>query len=157
VSRARDVVALALVTPLAIAAAQTSGWHARPEAIALATKQQPGFNYEESRVASYTLPDPLAHNGATVTSVEAWRARRTEILNLFAATVYGRSPGRPDRVEFSVLEDNRAAMDGAATLRRIAVTSHHGQRSRRFELTLFLPNTSSGAAPALARSADAAG
>jgi hypothetical protein len=146
-SRARDVVALAIVTPLAVAAAQTSGWHARPETVALAVRQQPGFNYDESRVAPYTLPDPLAQNGTTITSVEAWRARRTEILNLFAANVYGRSPGRPDRVEFAVLEDNRTAMDGAATLRRIAITSHHGQRSQRFELTLFLPNASSAPAP----------
>jgi hypothetical protein len=38
-------------------------------------------------------------------------------------------------------------MDGVATLRRIAIESRQGQRSQRFELTLFLPNTRSGGAP----------
>ena len=38
-------------------------------------------------------------------------------------------------------------MDGAATLRRVAITSRQGSRTHRFELTLFLPNNRSGAAP----------
>jgi hypothetical protein len=38
-------------------------------------------------------------------------------------------------------------MDGAATLRRIAITSRQGTRSHRFELTLFLPNKPSGPRP----------
>jgi hypothetical protein len=38
-------------------------------------------------------------------------------------------------------------VDGAATLRRIAITSRQGTRTHRFELTLFLPNKPSGRVP----------
>jgi hypothetical protein len=158
VRRTRILVALAVIAPVAIATAQgppsPSGsgaagtqWHARPEAVVQAAKAQPGFNYEESRVVPYTLPDPLAYKGTKITSPEAWRARRAEILDLFRTNVYGRSPGRPEHVAFSVVEENPAAMDGAATLRRIAITSRQGVRSHRFELTLFLPNKPSGPRP----------
>ena len=145
--RTQVVAALAVALPIAMAAAQGTGWHARPEAVVQAARQQPGFNYDESRVESYTLPDPLASKGAKVASALNWPTRRAEILNLFRANVYGRSPARPEHVAFSVIEENPAAMDGAATLRRIAIESRQGSRSHRFALTLFLPNKRSGAAP----------
>jgi hypothetical protein len=135
------------IVALVALVAQAGGWRARPEVVAQASKQQPGFNYDESRVEPYTLPDPLAGKGGRVTSAEAWRARRAEILDLFRANVYGRSPGRPAHIAFSVLEESAAAMDGTATLRRIAIVSREGTRSHRFELTLFLPNKSSGPVP----------
>ena len=139
--------AVLFLGPAVIAAGQSRGWQARPQAVAQAAKQQPGFNYEESRVAPYTLPDPLASKGKKVTSAITWPARRAEILDLFRTNVYGRSPGKPEHVAFSVIEDNPKAMDGAATLRRIAIRSHQGARSHAFELTLFLPNARPGAAP----------
>jgi hypothetical protein len=135
---------------LAIAAAtamQGGGWHAKPEAVAHAAQQQPGFNYDEARVGTYMLPDPLLANGRQVRSPQAWRARRAQILDLFRDNVYGRSPGRPEHLEFSVVEENPAAMDGAATLRRVAITTRQGERSHTFELTLFLPNRRQTPAP----------
>ncbi len=138
---------LAMTTAVVITAAQSTGWQARAEAIAQATKQQSGFNYDESRVGSYTLPDPLAYKGTKVTSKEAWQARRAEILDLFRDNVYGRSPGKPEHTTFSVVEENTKAMDGAATLRRIAITSRQGAKAHQFTLTLFLPNKSSGPRP----------
>ena len=145
--KSTDGVAVLIVTLAGMTAAQAPGWHARPEVVAQAAKQQPGFNYDESRVEPYTLPDPLAHKNAPVKSALMWPPRRAEILELFRANVYGRSPGKPESVAFAVIEDNPKAMDGAATLRRIAITSRQGPRTHRFELTLFLPNKRSGAAP----------
>jgi hypothetical protein len=46
-----------------------------------------------------------------------------------------------------VIEENARAIDGAATLKRIAVLSTQGGREHRFELTLFLPNARPGPAP----------
>ncbi len=159
--RTQILAALAVIAPVSIATVQgppsPSGsgaagtqWHARPEAIALANKQQPGFNYDESRVESYTLPDLLVWiEGGKVNSPSIWREQRADILNLFRSNVYGRSPGRPEHVAFSTIDENLAAMDGTATLRRIAITSRQGARSHRFELTLFLPNKPSGPRPVL--------
>ncbi len=140
-------MALAAIATAVVMTGAQGGWQARPEAIAQAGKQQPGFNYEESRVGSYTLPDPLAYKGGKVTTREAWPARRAEILDLFRSNVYGRSPGRAEHVTFSTIEENPAAMDGAATLRRIAITSRQGTRSHQFTVTLFLPNKPSGPRP----------
>jgi (4-O-methyl)-D-glucuronate---lignin esterase len=147
VRRTALLASLAMTTAVVITAAQSTGWQARAEAIAQATKQQSGFNYDESLVGSYTLPDPLAYKGTKVTSKEAWRARRAEILDLFRDNVYGRSPGKPEHTSFSVVEENTKAMDGAATLRRIAIISRQGAKAHQFTLTLFLPNKPSGPRP----------
>jgi hypothetical protein len=134
--------------------AQGAGWRANPEVVARETAQRPDTIYDEARVPPYTLPDLLLAgsgpgsgppaNGAAgshrIATPAQWTSRRDEILGLFRDNVYGRSPGPPEHLTFTVLEENPRAMDGAATLRRIAIASRQGQRSHRFELTLFLPN-----------------
>jgi hypothetical protein len=51
-------------------------------------------NYDEDKVGSYTLPDPLVCNdGSRVTNAESWFARRRlEILEAYRAEIFGRSP-----------------------------------------------------------------
>ena len=129
-----------------IGVAQSSGWDAQPDAIARASKQQPGFNYDEERVPAYTLPDVLGAAGTIRTSDE-WRSRRGEVLQSFRDTVYGRSPGKPERLEFKSLEENRDAIEGKATLTRVGIVSQHEGRTHQFELILFLPNAREGAVP----------
>jgi hypothetical protein len=123
-----------------LALAQGGGWRANPDLAAREARQRPGINYDEARVPAYTLPDPLAVKAGRVATSAQWTARRDEILQLFRDNVYGRSPGPPKDLAFSVVEENPKAMDGAATLRRVRITSREGQRSHQFELTLFLPN-----------------
>lgn len=125
------------------------GWQADPAIVERATQARPGFNYHEDRVPSYDLPDPLCGSaGSLVRSPEEWAPRRAEILELFREHVYGRMPGRPDQLRFDVLEEDRHALDGAATLKRVAVESRHEGRDHRFDLTLFVPNDRRGPAPA---------
>jgi hypothetical protein len=142
---------LVLLTVLLLTAApltaQRPGWRADPEIVRKTAADRPTFNYEEARVGSYTLPDPLMGSAGRVSTAAEWPARRAEILELFRANVYGRSPGRPESLRFEVLEENPRAMDGAATLKRIAVISGQGGREHRFELTLFLPNRASWPVP----------
>jgi hypothetical protein len=127
--------------------AQKPGWHADPEVVRKASAQQPNTNYDESRVVPFTLPDPLAGAGGVIRTPDQWPARRTQILELFRENVYGRSPGRPDRLRFELVEENPGAMAGAATLKRIAILSTQGGREHRFGLTLFLPNARQGRVP----------
>jgi hypothetical protein len=140
------IAAVLLALPVA-AAAQNSGWQAKPEVVARTAQQQPGFNFDESRVPSYTLPDPLGSGSTRVAAASGWPARRAQILELFRANVYGRSPGRPEHLDFKVIEENASAMEGGATLRRVAIVSRQGARTHQFELTLFLPNGRTGAVP----------
>ena len=125
----------------------SAGWQANPELVKQLSAKQPAFNYDERKVGPYDLPDPLRMaNGSSARSVEVWPARRREIHELFREHVYGRSPGAPERLRFDVVEENPSAMDGAATLKRIAVVSTQAAREHRFELTLFLPNPPSRSA-----------
>ena len=143
------VTAAAACLLLVSAAAQDGGWRANPDVVARATKQQPGFNYDESRVGTSFLPDVLGAGAAAVRTRTQWRARRTELLERFRDNVYGRSPGRPEHLDFGTVEENTQAMDGAATLRRVAIRSRQGSRSHEFELLLFLPNAANTRVPVL--------
>ena len=64
-------------------------------ALTLAAQNPPDGNYDESKVPPYTLPDPLVmQDGTPVTTAAQWRERRRpELLGIFAADVYGRTPG----------------------------------------------------------------
>jgi hypothetical protein len=128
--------------PLLVASlgfARADGWHADPAVVARTTKDQPGFNFDESRVGPYTLPDVMPR-GVAIHTPDAWQPRRAEILNLFRDDVYGRAPGRPEQLSFEKIEENAHAMDGTATLERVAIVSRQSGREHRFVLTLFVPN-----------------
>jgi hypothetical protein len=141
--------ALALLALPLTAAAQGAGWKANPEVVRKTsiTPNRVGFNFEESGVGSYTLPDPLAYRGTEVKTPEEWKARRAEILELFRENVYGRSPGRPEKLRFEIVEEDPRAMNGAATRKRISVVSGQSGREHRFDVNLFLPNAPQGRVP----------
>ena len=62
------------------------------------------FNYDESKVPAYELPELLKLNdGTPVKAAATWKKkRRAEVLELFRSEVYGRRPGRPEGLRFEV-------------------------------------------------------
>src|SRR5262245_29093114 len=68
-----------------------NSWHANAATVAAASKRA-GFNFEESKVGDYKLPDPLIAADGTPVTVETWPARRAEILALFESQVFGHAP-----------------------------------------------------------------
>lgn len=139
-------VAGLLAVSIAVSA-QEAGWQAKPDAVQRNARQRPEFNYDEAGVKPYDLPDPLVTGRGRVRTPSDWRARRTEILELFRTHVYGRSPGKPGTLRFETIENKPSAVSGAATLKRIAVHSGHDGREHRFELALLLPNARRGPVP----------
>ena len=131
---------------LRAAGQEAAGWQANPQLVDQETVRQKGVNYTESRVGTFELPDPLAGARGRVRDSAGWAPRRAEILELFREHVYGRSPGKPDRLTFEEVERNDRAMDGAATLQRVAIVSTRQGRTHRFQLTLFLSESRSGTA-----------
>lgn len=105
-------------------------------------------------VAERRLPDALTFiSGEKVTSPAQWEARRSEILELFRANVYGRAPlERPPGLSFRVENLDAQAMGGAATLKQVAITySGLGARAKsqgKINLILFVPNKRTRPAPA---------
>jgi hypothetical protein len=140
-SAARPIAAmLAIVALVATVEGQKPGWQPQPDVVKKLSAAQPDVNYDEDNVPAFTLPDPLAARGGKVRTVDEWKARRAELIELFREHVYGRSPGKPETVRFELLEEQAPAMGGAATLTRVAVVSRHRQREHRFGLTIFLPS-----------------
>src|SRR5690349_13698972 len=80
-------------------------------------------NYDEEKVGTYYLPDPLTMvDGARVKTADDWKTkRRPEILELYRKHMFGRSPGRPEGLKFEVKSTKADALDGLATRKEILI------------------------------------
>src|SRR5882762_84377 len=69
----------------------------RPEAPASLPREAAGIpvNYDEAKVGTYTLPDPLVMNdGKPVKDAKTWTLRRRpEIVRIFETQQFGVAPG----------------------------------------------------------------
>ena len=108
--------------------------------LARAQPTGPDVNYDESRVGTLPLPDPLlASDGSRVADDATWRrTRRGEILELFRTHVYGRSPGRPADMRFEA-GPPEMALDGRATRREVRVHFSGRPDGPYLDLLLFVP------------------
>ncbi len=119
-------------------------------ACGLAGAQQRVTNYDESKVGSYTLPDPLIFNdGSRVRTAGDWTKRRAEILELFATDVYGHSPRAPKSIAYEVTETNQKALDGRATRKQVTIWFGAGNAGPKENLLLYIPAASAGPIPAI--------
>lgn len=98
-----------------------------------------------------TLPDPLVSaTGVKVKSAREWRnRRRAEVLELFRAHVYGRSPGRPAGLTFKVVEEDADALNGRATRREVDIAFRGSRGIFSFRLVIYLPNSAKNPVPVL--------
>jgi pimeloyl-ACP methyl ester carboxylesterase len=138
-----------LLLPARLLAQEETGWQASPEIIERWSKTRKGLNFEEDRVPAYVLPDALTTlTGKKVTHMEEWwTMRRPEVLELCTKEIYGRVPKTPYEQTFEVLREDRNALGGAATLKRVGITIRSGGKSLTIHLTLYTPNRAAGAAP----------
>jgi hypothetical protein len=98
-------------------------------------------NYDESKVGTYTLPDPLAlEGGGWVTDADTWtKLRRPQLLRLFEENVYGRSPARPKDMSFEVFDVDRHALGGKAIRKQVTVYFSANKNGPREDVLLYLP------------------
>ena len=106
-------------------------------------------NYDESKVPSYTLPDPLKMNdGSPVTTVAQWEGeRRAELLELFRSEMYGRSPGRREGQHYKVVLHDDNAFGGIATREEVLIYFDASEQ-RYIRLLVYTPNDAKGPVPA---------
>jgi hypothetical protein len=107
-------------------------------------------NYDESKVAAYTLPEVLkTSRNQVIADKTSWEnIRRHEILALFKNEVYGQMPATYDSMSFIVSNLATDAMKGKATLKEIQITLWKIGKSVTIDLVYFLPTKRTGPVPA---------
>jgi hypothetical protein len=98
-------------------------------------------NYDETKVGTYTLPDPLTcADGSRVTNSETWtHKRRAEILELYRENIFGRSPDAGTNVTFNVWEVSTNALGGTATRKQIEINFSGTADGPLAHLLLYTP------------------
>src|SRR5690606_8790553 len=111
---------------------------------------QQNINYDESKVPDYVLPELLVTaTGKAISSARQWEElRRPELLELFAAQMYGRTPDDSGiTVRYELLTENPAALGGKATSKQVKFIFSNGKKELEALLLLLLPNGSAGNVP----------
>lgn len=104
-------------------------------------------NYDESKIAPYTLEDPLTFaDGRKLTDKSQWEARRAEILDIFAKEMFGRTPPPPEAVVTEMFEEG-ATLDGLGIRRQYHMWFRKDRTGPRVDWILFLPNRIQGTSP----------
>lgn len=128
----------------------------RPALLLLALVSAPGEtqgkpnNYDEAKVGTYTLPDPIVgSDGVRVRNAHTWQTtRRAEVLELFRTHMYGRSPGRPEGMRFEITQTDSRAFGGMATRKEVTVHLGAAADAPQMHLLLYIPNTARKPVPA---------
>lgn len=105
------------------------------------TGQESKYNYDESRVPTYSLPELLiTNNGSSVTNRRQWeRLRRPEVLDLFTTHMFGRVPGNVDnKLRFEVLESG-LVLQGRARRLQVRLFFNRKQDAPSVDVLVYLP------------------
>ncbi len=144
------VLAFALLNSGSILAQADEGWQASKETIERLSASRSGINYYEEKVPDFVLPDVFTtFDGRKVITPSLWNnVRRKEVLELFRENVYGRIPDSPYNMSYKVINLDKNAMDGKATLKQVDITISAGSKTLVIHLTLFTPNNLKAPVPA---------
>ncbi len=98
-------------------------------------------NYDESMVGTYTLPDPLKlRNGKEVKNARDWyKKRRPDILKLIETFEYGKCPGKPANLKFSVFDRGTPALNGKAVRKQVTIYFTSDTSDHKMDLLIYLP------------------
>ena len=108
-------------------------------------------NYDEAKVGTYTLPDPLVlANGKPVRDAKTWsQKRRPELVRLFEENQFGQSPGRPADMSFDVFDKGTPVFDGKALRRQVTVYFSKDKSGPKMDLLVYLPAAARKPVPVL--------
>src|SRR5438046_575641 len=108
-------------------------------------------NYDESKVAPYTLPDPLVmSDGRRVPNVGMWiKQRRPELIKIYENEIYGRVPDNAPKVTWEVAEVDRSWRNGTAVRKKLVAHAAAGSNERHFNVWLYTPAKATRLVPVL--------
>lgn len=108
-------------------------------------------NRDESKVPSFTLPDPLVmQDGTPVRSPGQWyKSRRPELMAMFTEQMFGKCPEPSADLHFKVVESSSGALGGLATRKQVKLYPVKNERYC-INLLVYLPNSVEGPVPVFA-------
>ena len=108
-------------------------------------------NYDEAKVGTYTLPDPLVTSrGERVRDAATWtRVRRPEILRMIETTQFGRAPATPAKVVVDRFDAGTPALGGKAIRRQTTLYFTEDRSGPKVELLSYVPADAKGPVPLL--------
>ena len=108
-------------------------------------------NYDESKVGTYALPDPLVTTkGVRVRDAATWtRVRRPEILRMIETTQFGRAPGKPEKVVVDRFDTGTVALGGKAIRRQATLYFTDDRSGPKAEVLSYVPADAKGPVPLL--------
>jgi hypothetical protein len=106
-------------------------------------------NYDEAKVGTYSLPDPLQlNNGKPVRDAKTWYSkRRPEIVAMFETQQYGRAPGRPADESFEMVDPGTPALNGKAIRKQVTIYLDKDKTGPSIDLLIYLPAAASKPVP----------
>jgi hypothetical protein len=109
--------------------------------LTLTFAQKQEFNYEESKVPQYKLPDPLKISMfKKVKNEKTWfEKRRPDILGLFEKYVYGKAPVKPEKMRFKIHSIDLNALGGKAVRKQVSVYFSEKKNSPKMDILIYLP------------------
>jgi len=108
--------------------------------VAALSQRTQSANYDESKVGTYTLPDPLVFtDGKPVRNAQDWQKRRREILELFAASVYGHSPKPARSIRYKVFDIDKNALNGKALRKQVTIYFSPKDDGPKEDLLIYIP------------------
>jgi len=101
-------------------------------------------NYDEAKVAPYSLEDPLTFaDGRKLKDASEWPARRKEILDIFSSEMYGVEPPAPEAVVTELREEG-PTLAGLAIRRQYRMWFKADKSGPFIDWLLVLPNRIAG-------------
>jgi hypothetical protein len=100
------------------------------------------INIDEKKVPEYSLPDPLiCLDGTRVSGKTLWfEKRRPEILDLFEHHIYGKMPGKPEKMSYEITSIDKNALKGKATRKEVSVIMENTPTKIRMDILIYIPN-----------------
>lgn len=108
-------------------------------------------NYDEAKVGTYTLVDPLVLNdGTRVRDARTWfKKRRPEILHMIESQQFGRAPDRPAGESFEVTDKGTPALGGKAIRKLVTIHLSKDPSAPKIDLLVYLPAAAKKPVPLL--------
>jgi len=108
-------------------------------------------NYNEAKVGSFTLPDPLVlANGKPVRDAKTWfELRRPELLKFYDMDIFGAVPANAPKATGKVVETDTNALGGSAIHKHVEIQFDNGTNVTAVQLHIYLPTHATKPVPLL--------